>query len=74
MKKKLTLIMFTLILVISCIGPVPALAANPNTPSDSQSVPFATEYTYYFKIVDGQKYYRIWNVSYGRWETPWLPC
>ncbi len=74
MKKKFLLLMLTFMLALTCIGPVPAFATEISTQSNDQPVVFATEYVYYHKIVDGVKYYRIWNATYGRWETPWLPC
>ena len=74
MKKKFLLIMLTLMLTLSCVGTIPAFAANLNAQSNSSSTPLADEFIYYFKTVDGKKYYRIWNATDLRWETPWLPC
>lgn len=74
MKKNFLVILLTFMLALTCVGPVPAFAANLNTQSNSSSVPLADEFIYYFKTVDGKKYYRIWNATDLRWETPWLPC
>lgn len=74
MKKKFLLLMLTFMLALSCVGPIPAFATDVNTQSNLSSTPLADEFIYYFRTVDGKKYYRIWNATDGRWETPWLPC
>lgn len=72
MKKNLVLMMLTLLLVVACTGPISAFAAAPD-PQPNASI-LADKFIYYHKIVDGKKYYRIWNATDLRWETPWLPC
>lgn len=74
MRKNFFLVLLTLVLTLACIGPIPAFASEPIDQPDTQSVVLSTEYVYYYQLIDGKKYYRIWNASYGRWETPWLPC
>lgn len=74
MKKKIFSTILTLFLALACVGPVPALAAAVDSQPDAQSSVLADEFIVYHAIIDGKKYYRIWNATDGRWETPWLPC
>ena len=30
--------------------------------------------TWYYKIVDGKKYMRLFDESNGKWLTPWILC
>ncbi len=74
MKKKVLLAILTFLLTVTLVGPVSAYAVEVNNQPSEQSDSRATEYVTYYKTVDGVCYYRIWNATYGRWETPWLPC
>lgn len=74
MKKNFLSVLLTLILTLACVGPVPAFAAEVANQPDAQASVLADEYIYYYSLIDGKKYYRIWNATDGRWETPWLPC
>lgn len=74
MKKKILLMILTLMLTVACIGSIPAFAAEPTAQPSSQSSTLADKFIYYYRLIDGKKYYRIWNATDLRWETPWLPC
>lgn len=74
MKKKLLLVMLTFLLTLACIAPMPAFAVQGSNQPDAQSSVLSDEFIYYYRLIDGKKYYRIWNATDLRWETPWLPC
>ena len=74
MKKKIVLTTLTLLLALTFVGPTSAFALSEKNPSPSeQSVTRADEFIVYYREIDGKTYYRIWNATDGRWETPWLP-
>lgn len=75
MKKKFVLATLTFLLALTFVGPTSAFALSEKEPlPNEQSVARADEFIVYYKEVDGKTYYRIWNATDLRWETPWLPC
>lgn len=81
MKKKFVLMVLTFLLTLTFVGPISAFALSEeiSQPSEQaqlngQSSVLSDRFIVYYKEIDGKTYYRIWNATDGRWETPWLPC
>lgn len=77
MKRKIFLMMLTLFLTLTFVGPAPAFAADvavPPTQSSEESILRSDEYVTYYRIYNGVRQYRIWNATAGVWVTPWTDC
>lgn len=77
MKKRYFLTVFSLLLILTFLGPIPAFAANNflYSSQSSEALPLrADEYITYYRIYNGVRQYRIWNATDAVWVTPWLDC
>ena len=78
MKKKILCMTITLLLTLTAVGPVPALAAEDslerlpveNVQANTIS-PRADHYVVYYRTVNGVLQYRIWNATDAVWATEW---
>ncbi|MCI9466946.1 MAG: hypothetical protein HFE99_07505 [Ruminiclostridium sp.] len=75
MKKKVVLTALTFLMALTLVGPAPAFALSERNSTPSElSIPLSDEFIVYYMEKDGITYYRVWNATDLRWETPWLPC
>lgn len=74
MKHKFVGVIAMGLLVFNIVGAVPALAVD-ITPSPSAQqiiVPYAEEFTWYYRTVSGVKQKRLWSTTRDMWVTDWV--
>jgi hypothetical protein len=82
MKKLLSTTIVVIMLLATLSGTVSAAAAEEytfepvlvNETSDSDSSTRAEQTVWYFTLIDGVPYKRLWSITYGKWLTDWIPA
>ena len=78
MKKRVLLTTLAILLALTSVGSVSALAAEVALPETStqagETILRADEFITYYRTYNGIHQYRIWNATRAVWVIPWTNC
>lgn len=73
--KSITIILLAVIICLSVANPV--MAAEPMYDTtcceEASEVSRTMETQWYYRVIDGVTYQRLWSITDGVWLTDWIP-